>query len=370
MGRRRLLWTGAASILAIACAVWLLLPAPVPVDVAAVTRGPFTQTTDEQARTRIRDHYTVVAPLAGELDRIALREGDDVEAGAVVARLRPTLPALLDVRTQQELQRRVEAARAAKEAAEARVARAQVAQAQARLEVERSRKLAESHLVAAAKLETDELTLAMTAQELESARADAHVAQHDIDIAVAALGRAHAGGSAGAGSEWSLVAPIAGRVLRVHQKSAVTVTAGAPLVEFGDPGNLEVLIELLTTEAPPVVPGAVVRLTNWGGSGPLSGRVRRIERQIAVEQLFIPSRPRSPRCPRSASRSSASMCWLTSSARAGIGSRSARATDSTPRSRSIGAATRCRFPTARCLAAVPTGSCTGSVRTGASGAHR
>ena len=276
MGRHRLIWYGIVAVVLAALLVWALVPAPIAVEVAVVARGPFEQTTDEQARTRIRDHYAVTAPLNGELERIALREGDDVAAGALIARLHPALPALLDNRTELELRRRVEAARAAREAAEARVARSAIALVQARSDAERSRQLASSHLVAAAKLEADELTLAMATQELESARADAHVAQHDIDIAVAALARAREPGGGG-GSAWPITAPIAGRVLRVQQKSAGTVTVGTPLLELGDPGNLEVLVELLTTEAPLVVAGAPVRLINWGGSTALSGRVRRIE---------------------------------------------------------------------------------------------
>jgi HlyD family secretion protein len=276
MSRRRVFLFGIAAVLAGALLVWALVPAPIAVEVASVARGPFEQTTDEQARTRIRDHYAVTAPLNGEVERLALREGDDVAAGALVARLHPALPALLDNRTELELRRRVEAARAAKEATDARVARSAIALVQARRDAERSRQLAPSHLVAAAKLESDELALAMATQELESARADAHVAQHDIDIAVAALARAREPGG-GTGSVWPVTAPIAGRVLRVQQKSAGTVTVGAPLLELGDPGNLEVLIELLTTEAPLVAAGAPVRFINWGGPTTLSGRVRRIE---------------------------------------------------------------------------------------------
>jgi len=276
MSRRSLLWTGAALVIAALLVTWALIPSPLAVDVATVQRGPFEQTVNEQAKTRIRDHYTVSAPLNGEVERSTLREGDDVAAGTVLARLRPVLPVLLDSRTELELRRRVEAARAAKEAADARVARSGIAVVQARRDAERSRQLAPSHLVAAAKLEADELTLAMATQELESAKADAHVAQHDIDIAVAALARAREPGR-GSGSLWPVVAPIAGRVLRVQQKSAGTVSVGTPLLELGDPGNLEVLIELLTTEAPPVLAGASVRLINWGSPTPLLGRVRRIE---------------------------------------------------------------------------------------------
>jgi HlyD family secretion protein len=275
--RQKLVLLLVGTALALALLAWALVPRPVPVETALAVRAPFEQTVDEQARTRIRDHYLVSSPLGGELDRIMLREGDEVAAGAVVARLHPVLPALLDSRTELELRGRVEAARAAKERADARVAQAQVGVAQAKLDVERTRKLAESKLIAIAKLEADELAFQMSTRELETARADAHVASHDIDIAVAALTRAREAGHGQGGSDWLLRAPIAGRVLRVHQKSSGTVAAGTPLIEVGDPANLEVVIQLLTTEAPQVTPGAYVRLDNWGIPRALSGRIRCIE---------------------------------------------------------------------------------------------
>lgn len=276
MKHRKLLLWAAITVLAAVFLAWALIPSPVRVETARARRTSFEQTVDEQAKTRIRDHYLVSSPLSGEVDRIVLREGDDVSAGEVVAHLHPVLPTLLDTRTELELRGRVEAARAAKERADARVAKAEVALAQANLDVDRSRKLAESKLIAAAKLEADVLAQQMSVRELESARADVHVASHDIDVAVAALARAREGGRGQADSDWPLRAPIAGRVLRVHQKSEGSVVAGTALVELGDPRNLEVVIELLTTEAPQVAPGAHVRLDNWGG-GPLSGRVRSIE---------------------------------------------------------------------------------------------
>ncbi|HET7755853.1 MAG TPA: HlyD family efflux transporter periplasmic adaptor subunit [Steroidobacteraceae bacterium] len=269
-------WLLAGTVLGIAAfLVWVLTPAPVPVELATVTRGALEETVDEQAKTRIRDHYVLSAPLAGELERIALREGDAIAAGEPLARLRPVIPALLDVRTELELRRRVEAARAVQERAAARLAQSQVALAQARLEVERSRKLAESRLIPAAKLDSDELAFLMAQRELESANADVHVARHDVDIAVAAVSRAREGKRSDA--DWVLKAPIAGRVLRVQQKSAGNVAVGAPLIEIGDLANLEVVIEALTNEATRVTPGAPVTFDNWGGAQPLRGRVRRIE---------------------------------------------------------------------------------------------
>jgi HlyD family secretion protein len=277
MQRRNLVLVTLGVLVVAALIAWAVIPAPLVVEIATVTRGPFEQTVDEQAKTRIRDHYLVSAPLAGELDRITLREGDDVVAGGVIAHLRPALPVLLDARTELELRRRVEAARAAKERADARVRQAEVGLAQSRLEAERSSKLAESKLIAAAKLEADELAFQMSARELESARADAHVAQHDIDIAMAALMRARDAGHGRNATDWPLLAPIDGRVLRIHQRSGGAVGVGTPLAELGEPGNLEVVVELLTTEAPQVHAGATVRLDNWGGAVPLMARVRRIE---------------------------------------------------------------------------------------------
>ncbi len=275
---RRNQWLLVGTLVGIAVILlWMLMPAPVAVEIGTVTRGLLEETVDEEAKTRIRDHYVVSAPLTGELERIALREGDEITEGATVARLRPVIPNLLDSRTELALRRRVEAARAIQERANARLAQGQVALAQARLEVERSRKLAESKLIAAATLEADELALQMAQRELESASADVHVARHDIDIAVAAVSRVRGGARGDTEADWLLKAPIAGRVLRVHQKSAGTVNFGAPLIEFGDLENLEVVIEALTNEATRVRPGAPVTFDNWGGSIPLLGRVRQIE---------------------------------------------------------------------------------------------
>jgi HlyD family secretion protein len=273
---RRNQWILAGSSAGLAAfLVWVLMPAPVTVEIGTVTRGLLEETVDEQAKTRIRDHYVLSAPLTGELDRIALKEGDQIAAGETVARLHPVVPALLDSRTELELRRRVDAARAAQERAAARLAQGQVALEQARVEVERSRKLAESKLIAAAKLESDELSYLMAQRELDTANADVHVARHDVDVAVAAVSRAHEGARTDA--DWLLKAPVAGRVLRVQQKSAGTVSIGAALIEFGDLADLEVVIEQLTNEATRVSPGAPVRFDNWGGSQPLLGRVRRIE---------------------------------------------------------------------------------------------
>jgi HlyD family secretion protein len=272
--RNKVTWLAIAA-LAGAALVWALRPSPVAVEIVAITRGPFDKTVDEQAKTRVRNHYVISTPLAGTVERITLTEGDSVKPGETIAVLHPTEPSLLDARTRSELVGRLAAAQAAKEHAEVGVAAAQAELAQARIDLDRTTKLAAQNLVAKAKVETDTLTVALKTQELEAARASVHVAQHDVDVARAALSRAS--GGATDGSAWLIRSPVQGRLVRVMQVSEATLGVGVPLVEIADAADLEVVVEVLTADAAQVKPGARVELSNWGGPGVLEGRVRRIE---------------------------------------------------------------------------------------------
>jgi HlyD family secretion protein len=74
-----------------------------------------------------------------------------------------------------------------------------------------------------------------------------------------------------------LRAPIGGRVLRVVQPSEAAVALGTPLLELGDTRQIEIVAELLTTDALKTPPGSRVVIERWGGEGLLDGRVRLIE---------------------------------------------------------------------------------------------
>jgi len=272
--RNKVAWL-AIAVLAGAALVWALRPSPVDVEIVAITRGPFDKTVDEQAKTRVRNHYVISTPLAGTVERITLLEGDSVKPGETIAVLHPTEPPLLDARTRSELEGRLAAAHAAREHADAGVAKAQTELAQARADLERTTKLAAQKLVPAAKVETDTLMVSLKEKELEAARAGVHVADHDIDVARAALSRAS--GGATTGTAWLVRSPVEGRLVRVMQVSEATLGVGVPLVEIADAADLEVVVEVLTADAAQVKPGARVDLTNWGGAGALEGRVRRIE---------------------------------------------------------------------------------------------
>ena len=274
--KRSTLITGAAAIAALlALVAWAFAPRPVEVEVAAAVVGPFETTVDEDARTRLADRYVVSAPLAARLARITLREGDEVKAGDVVARLQPVLTPLLDERSQREQTARVAATEAGVRQAHERMEAARVALERARDELQRSEQLARQGFVSPNKLTGDRLAVQGAQKELDAALAGEQVARHELQLARAALGVSRGTGAGGAVFE--LRAPVAGRVLKLHLKSEGTVALGTLLLEIGDTAQLEVVAELLTADALQTTPGSAVRIERWGGPADLQGRVRRVE---------------------------------------------------------------------------------------------
>jgi HlyD family secretion protein len=253
-------------------------PQPARVEVAEVTRGTFEQVIEDDGKTRVRERYVVSAPLAGKLRRIALKAGDAVTAGMVLAVIDPGSPILLDVRTERELGERVGAAEATRLRAEAAVERARAALDKSRSDLARSRKLAEKNFLSAAQLEQTELEARISQRELEAARYAGQAAAHDVATARAALlqVRDSAAGKPSA-RRWEVRTPVAGRILKVTQESEAAVEAGAPLLEIGQPAELEVVVDVLSTDAVQIKPGNPVRLLRWGLTEPIEGRVRRVE---------------------------------------------------------------------------------------------
>lgn len=255
---------------------WAFAPRPVEVEVAKVLQSHFETTIDEDAKTRLSDRYVVSAPLAGLLSRVTLREGDPVEANAIVATLTPALSPLLDARTLREQQARVEITEAQWQRAGARVERARVTLLQARNELRRSEQLGEDGFISPNKVESDRLAVIAAQRELEAATQESHAATHEVEQARAALTTVQTPRRSGSRA-FALRAPTAGRVLRVSQTSETAVMLGAPVLELGDTRRLEVVAELLTADALKAKPGSRVVIERWGGSDPLEGRVRLVE---------------------------------------------------------------------------------------------
>lgn len=271
-GGKKWIYGGLASLL-LAALVWGFLPDPVVVEAALVARGPLQVTVDEDAQTRARDHYAVSAPVAGRVARIELREGDAVEAGQPVAQLWP-MP--LSAREREEYEARVAAAEALVREAQQRVEHDAADHEQAKRDRQRIEKLVRSGLVSSQEAEQARVAESSSANVLEAARFRARSAQADLQAAQAAL-LSVANTASGTPAAITLHAPTSGRVLKISERSERIVAAGTPVVVVGDPGQLEIVIDLLSTQAVKVRPGMPVLLERWGGEQPLRAVVRLVE---------------------------------------------------------------------------------------------
>lgn len=274
-----------AGIVVIAL-VFAFMPQPVPADMARIERGPLAVTVDEEGQTRVRDVYTVSAPVAGRVLRIEAEAGDPVtEDVTVVATIQPTDPSFLDARSRTQAEAAAKAAEAARTLADADVDRAQAELDFARSELERARRLAERGNVSQATLDRARLDMRTRAARLEEAKAALRMREFELENARALLiqpgeepdAEGAGDGSGGAGCCVPVRSPVTGRVLRVIQESEGVVAAGAPLIEVGDPTDLEIVTDLLSEDAVRVSEGDEVAIEDWGGEQVLSGVVRRVE---------------------------------------------------------------------------------------------
>ncbi|MBK7547473.1 MAG: efflux RND transporter periplasmic adaptor subunit [Rhodoferax sp.] len=274
--KKKIAWM-VGGLIVLALLVWAFMPRATEVEVASVTQGRFERSVQEDGKTRLRDRYVVSTPLAGRVARITLRQGDSVERDAMVATLWPLVPALLDERARDQQNAHVGALEASVSRAKANVGRAMAALDQARAELKRNEALAKEGFVSPNQNETGRLTVRLREQELESARQEESGARHELDQSRIAL-RQYSSGSTGAQQRaWQIKAPVSGKILKIQQQSEGIVQAGTPLMELGDPSQLEVVVDVLTEDAAQIRPGTPVQLSNWGGPETLEGRVRLIE---------------------------------------------------------------------------------------------
>jgi HlyD family secretion protein len=250
-------------------------PQPVSVETARVVRGPLVVTIDEEGRTRVRDRYTVSAPVAGYVTRIVYRVGDQLRRGQVVARILPAPSGPLDRRTRTQLDARAEATADALTQAGARVEAARAALEQAKREALSATRLLRSGSIAPQDADAAETRRRRAESELATAMAGLNVANHDVEAARAALLAAEE--VPRAGGTTNVHAPQNGAILKVFEPSERVVAAGTALFDIGDASALEIVADLLSTDAVRVAPGARVLIDRWGGSTVLNGRVRVIE---------------------------------------------------------------------------------------------
>ena len=269
--RRIIYVVGALGIIALA--VFLLLPGPVPVDAGKVEQGAMGVTVDDQGETRSHDRFVISAPVAGRLMRIELDDGDAVAENQVIAQIAP-VP--LSARERTEQTARVAATEALAREANEHVRHAEEDLAQATRERQRVEKLVKDGFMSPQAAEQARNVAVTAANEAEAARFRAKSAVAEVRVARAGLIAVQA--ERGVRGELVQVrSPVAGYVLRIPDKSERVVAAGTPLLTLGDLKRLEVVIELLSSEAVKVKPGMPVVLDGWGGNDALRARVRSVE---------------------------------------------------------------------------------------------
>lgn len=257
-------WGGGAVLLATILYV-AFAPEPVSVEPRPVKKGPFEVTVTAEGRTRIRDIFTVSAPVAGRLRRVTLDPGDPVTAGeTTVAIFEPAAPEFLDRRAAARSRARLEQAKAATERAKADLDLA-------RIEWERARSLPVGSTISQRERDRRETDFRMAEAAFQVARADQSAAQAELIVPTDETGEA------GAGCCLKMSAPVNGRVLRVMEESERVMPVGTAILELGDPRDLEIVVDLLSQDAVRVRQNQPVRIENWGGQGTLIGRVRYIE---------------------------------------------------------------------------------------------
>jgi HlyD family secretion protein len=264
-----------AALALLGAVIWAFLPQPVVVEVAEVAPRSIDVAVEEEGQARIREVFTISAITGGKLQRIDLHAGDPVVAQeTVVAVISPAAPALLDARARAVAEATMAAAQSAVDLAEAQVTQAEAALEFMTTEADRARALYERSAASQRLLDTAILEQKTAQATLESARANLAVRRRELESAAAVLGAADGTGADACCVQ--LVAPVSGRVLRVLTESEQVVLPGTPLLEIGNPGNLEVVADLLSRDAVRISEGSAAVITGWGGP-PLSAQVARIE---------------------------------------------------------------------------------------------
>ena len=264
-----------AVLAMLAGVVWAFLPQPVEVDVSDIAPRTIEVTVAEEGVARIREVFTISATIGGKLRRIDLHAGDPVFAEkSVVAVIGPAAPALLDSRARGVAEATKSAALSAVD-----LARAQVAQARAALEfktseADRARALYDKAAIPKRMLDTAVLDQRTAEAALDSALANLAVRERELESAAAVLDNRDPFGAEACCVD--LIAPVSGRVLRVLSENEQVVQPGTPILEIGNPGNLEIAVDLLSRDAVRVREGSEAQITGWGGP-PLAARVARVE---------------------------------------------------------------------------------------------
>ena len=273
--QRRITWL-AVALLIVAALAYGFRPQPRLVDIAEAKSAPMQVSIQEEGRTRVIDRYVITAPVAGTTCRVDLDVGDPVEKDEPLVNINPLQSQPLDPRSQAEARARVAAAEDSLHAAEENV---QVASAEADLagkELLRLEPLVEQGHISTERLDQARAVKRGSEAALRSAQFAVAVSAHELEAARTAL-RFTGSKSSNPDDVVQVLAPVTGRVLKIHQQCEGVVSRGQPLLEIGDTRSLEIETDVLSADAVRIKPGMPVLYERWGGEKPLAGQVRRVE---------------------------------------------------------------------------------------------
>ena len=269
--KRIAMW--AVPVAIVLALVWGFATPARSMKLAGVVRAPYVEGFEEEGRTRLRERYLIASPVIGVVQRIVLEPGDRVQVGQVLATVMPSVSVLLDPGRRAQAQAELRAGVAASEAAQQRLREAQAARELAVSEHARLRDLAARGAVSESALDAAAAQAAQAQAGERAARAERMAARQREAAARALLAQEGKGG----GESIALQSPIDGVVMRRYVESSVPVVSGQPLLELGNPGQIEIEVEALSTDAVKLRPGMAAKVLRWGGEGELSGQVARIE---------------------------------------------------------------------------------------------
>ena len=268
---------GLVVLAGVAALVWALRPQPVPVSLSEVRAGAFEETVREEGRTRLRDTYTVSAPIAGYLHRVALEEGDAVALGDTLFRLEPLPTPALDARSREQARENLAAARSRLQSAEANLENLRAEARFAESEYRRHQELFDRGAVSATEMERMETMRDRARSAVRAGESAVEVARSEIESARVVLDIASGQMPESEADTLSVRSPAEGVVLERYRCCEGTIGAGEPVLVVGDLDDLEVQVDLLSMDAVRVVPGMRVRLTDWGRDAKLDATVRRVQ---------------------------------------------------------------------------------------------
>ncbi|NPU84232.1 MAG: HlyD family efflux transporter periplasmic adaptor subunit [Syntrophaceae bacterium] len=273
---RRRIFVITVIALAAAGTIYGFLPKAVEVELAAAKKDTLQVTIEEEGRTRLKDRFTVSAPVPGFLRRIDLNVGDAIKKGQAVAQLEPLRSPALDPRSHGEAKAAVAAAESSLKAAQEREQAARADADYAGQRHERMKNLFQRGTIARDTLDQAEADARRAGANLSSAKAAVGVARSDLERARTA-GQDYSAGRAGSRGTVAVVSPVAGRVFRIYRESEGAVQQGEPLLDLGNQADLEVRVEVLSSDAVQLRKGMRVEFKRWGGDQPLTGTIRIVE---------------------------------------------------------------------------------------------